>query len=177
MKLHLDRSCLFRDCEHFVKKHFYKKAYQLALQHSIMRFSGPIIGVDLGGFRITKKIASIGEAVFKGFVNIFGAPFSTSCSLSKGIQLLTKHTIIHLCKVPLSVLSAISGLFMKTISTLILNSEYLYDKWNEHASAGTVNDDPDFREEQATRARHQQNEVARTANQANLQQQKLKEET
>lgn len=185
MPLHLEVSSQSRDCENIIKKHFYKSAYLLSKKHSVFRLSGPVIGVVSGALTIATRVSLLAENVFKGLINILGSPFSTSCSISRGLNQLTIQPLKQLFLTPFSVLSAITGLFTKTFGTFFSN-EYLYTKWCEHTEEGEENHDPALNEEKAIRARFrereaararqlQQEEAARKANEEKIQRQRAED--
>lgn len=100
-----------------------------------IRLTGLGVGILTGGISVLARIASIGENLGKGLINVLGSPFSESCRFRTGLKQLTLNSVKHLAILPFTLISAIAGVFIKTFCILVNPQSYSYDKWCENDPA------------------------------------------
>lgn len=110
-------------------KHVYKNMYQASTKTNWVRLTGPFIGVTAGLLSIARRVASIAENIIKGLANILGSPFHKNCQFHVGLDQLLGNVIIHLYMLPLDVLSAVMGVFINTLGTLVVPEKFLHSRW------------------------------------------------
>ena len=116
--------------EYFLKAALYKNLHQDCFLGLAL---GPLlVGVLDGVMTITKRVALIAENIFKGALNILGAPFFSSCKISRGVRQLIGGTLKNLAFLPFSVLSAGVNLCIIPIRMAMDSTFFTLNKWHDH---------------------------------------------
>jgi TPR repeat protein len=97
-----------------------------------IRTTGPFVGIVSSLLTIAKRIAIIFECIIKGLANIFGAACSAKCSLTRGLNQLSKELFKNIVYLPLSLLSLPIDLIAKTVFMIAKPEKYTMDKWLAH---------------------------------------------
>jgi hypothetical protein len=127
-----------RDCyqveglENNLKARMYEKLHEASEKTNWVRLSGPLVGVASGLMTIAARVATIGECLFKGIGNLFGAPFTDRCSLGFGIGQLLIGVPINIIALPFSIAWAVTGLFVITIGMAAMPEGYTNYLWGNH---------------------------------------------
>lgn len=139
MAVEFNRCNQSRAVEDGLKTFFYKTLNKAAQKSKCMRFTGLFVGIASGLSTIITRIALIAENIFKGAINILGCPFSKRCSFGTGLSQLLWGTTKNVVLLPFSGLSALIGLFTKTIFMAAMPKEYTNERWCAHDPAEVDN--------------------------------------
>lgn len=119
--------------EHTIKAKFYQGLHESSKKTSVIRITGLCVGVVSGLLTVAKRIGRIAEEIVKGFMNILGAICGVkSCSFLRGLEMLLRASYETAIRLPLSLLSAVFGLFSKTIMILVNPTDYSHKLWKRH---------------------------------------------
>lgn len=119
--------------EHKIKAKFYKGIHESSKKTRWICLSGLGVGIVSSLLTLAKRIGRISEGVLKGFINIIGSLcFVKSCSFFRGVGMLGRASYQATIRLPLSLISAIFGIFAKTLMFLVDPTNYSHKLWRRH---------------------------------------------
>lgn len=125
------------DVEHGIKSRLYQGLYESASQSkcskACIRVGGFGIGLVSGILTLTKRISRVVESILKGFINIFGCPFSSECRFFRGVKQILWDAVWQAgVRLPLSLVFMVFGIFIKVVCIAIYPKQHLKGLWLDH---------------------------------------------
>lgn len=126
--------------EHKIKAKMYKSLYESSQKSSFIRLTGFPVGIVSGILTLAKRVGRIVETALKGVINCFGALCGVkSCNFLVGLGMLGRACYGLVIRLPFSLLSAVSGIFIKTFVIGIQPNSILHSYWMRHDPAEKKN--------------------------------------
>lgn len=113
-----------------VKASMYEKVNQASQKSGLMRLAGPIIAVSSGVLTLADRVASIGETLIKGLVNIFGPP--KEANGLKGLEQIFIGVPVEVVRLVFSPIYIVVGGAYTTANMLFEPIEYSRDRRESH---------------------------------------------
>lgn len=112
-----------------LQANLYRLTYRGSQKTKWVRLAAPGIALTAGLIDIAMRVSLIGEAILKGFGNLFGAIGSKKCSFKAGLSNLFLQFPKHLILLPFTILSAPISLVMITVRFAAHPEAYARSQW------------------------------------------------
>lgn len=121
------------EIEHVIKAELYQGIYEASKETEWIRAVGLGVGIASAVLTVAKRIGRIIEEILKGVLNVVGSLCCVeSCSFFGGVGMLLRAGYETTIRLPISLLAAVGGIFVKTIEILIEPTDYSHKLWMDH---------------------------------------------
>lgn len=129
MRIHLDTIRGSRDVEHRAKACLYRNCPSKGVW---ARLAAAPVGIASEGLGLATRVATTGEAVLKGSLNILGSPWRSDCSLRRGLHQLFFSATKSLIIIPFFPLIAIVRIAKTTLLMVLTPEELVKERILRH---------------------------------------------